>query len=361
MKVYLEATDNKTLDNVSADSSFIRNINGIGCDRNPQYNNKPGLKIHVIVDSYRTPLYFFISGCNVHDAVTINKLYENCFVDENVFEAHLDVFTADTSYSSFANIHYLTEKGFTICMGSNTKHVSKLNNVHDATDDQIMLYKKRGISENFFANFHRYPCMINNYEKTIKSYEGLCLFMMCRMLAKKINRIIDIKNAANHAKTLCDIQKKNREYQQRRKQQKYRDKQEQKKMAKIEQKKRLDKLQQIEHKIKCIIDDNILDENIRTSYNKIKCLLRHNKTYARFANYVVNSIYDIFKNNVVTKVKYKFGKKTLYMVHAYSFIFSEINIVFYICSLNICDIIEKLAQSYRNNEKYSTAIWNIIN
>src|SRR5205823_7815221 len=42
----------------------------------------------------------------------------------------------------------------------------------------------------------RIPCLINNYEHTFKSYEGLALFYMSCYLVKKLNKLIALQT--NH-------------------------------------------------------------------------------------------------------------------------------------------------------------------
>ena len=65
LNIYLKFTCYKTLSNISIDSCFIRNIQGYNLSRNPAYNNKPGLKVHAIVDSFRVPISFIVTDCIV--------------------------------------------------------------------------------------------------------------------------------------------------------------------------------------------------------------------------------------------------------------------------------------------------------
>ena|SRR5579872_1255361 len=51
LEEYFKATNYSTLHTLSIDSTFIRNILGHGLSRNPEYKNKPGLKVHVLVDT----------------------------------------------------------------------------------------------------------------------------------------------------------------------------------------------------------------------------------------------------------------------------------------------------------------------
>jgi hypothetical protein len=48
---YLKVTNYATLAILSTDSSFVINKLGNDLSRNPEYHNKPGLKVHTLVDS----------------------------------------------------------------------------------------------------------------------------------------------------------------------------------------------------------------------------------------------------------------------------------------------------------------------
>ena len=189
---YLKITNYETLKNISVDSCFIRNIHGQNLSRNPVYHNKPGLKIHALVDSFRVPVSFIVTDCNVHDSCVVQKLIENCFIDKSIFSKYCQTFLADSAYSGFITIDYITTViGLNIIIGRNNQHARKINNINVASIDDLEKYKKRGIVENFFGNFLRVPCLINNYERYLESYEGIALFHMSSYLSKKINKIND--------------------------------------------------------------------------------------------------------------------------------------------------------------------------
>ena len=194
VSTYLEVTNFTTLYNCSIDSCFIRNINGINLSRNPVYNNKPGLKVHALVDSNRVPIAFIVTDCNVHDSIVVKELLENLFIDKTIFSKYCFNFLADSAYSGFVTVEYLTSIGLNIIIGHNKQHVKKIINITCASKDTVNQYKKRGIVENLFGNYCRTPCLINNYEKTIKSYRGLALFYLSTYVTKKTNKIITMKN-----------------------------------------------------------------------------------------------------------------------------------------------------------------------
>ena len=74
--IFFELTNYETINTVSQDSTFVRNIFSIKCKRNPQYYNKPGLKIHAIVDTLRTPISLHVSDCTDHDSRFIKELID---------------------------------------------------------------------------------------------------------------------------------------------------------------------------------------------------------------------------------------------------------------------------------------------
>ena len=89
--------------------------------------------------------------------------------------------------------------------------------------------------ENFFGHIQRYPCLINNYERSIassiKDLSGLLLFVMSMSLAKKINKIIEEKNNKEKKIEREKNNEKQKEIVKLNKQKKYEKKQEQKKLA----------------------------------------------------------------------------------------------------------------------------------
>jgi len=72
--IYLRLTNYETLDTMSQDSMFARSLLYVDSKRNPQYYNKPGLKVHSLVDSLRTVISFDLSECDIHDSIYVDKL-----------------------------------------------------------------------------------------------------------------------------------------------------------------------------------------------------------------------------------------------------------------------------------------------
>ena len=86
MNIYLKLTNYETLEIVSQDSAFFRNILAKNCKRNPQYYNKSGLKIHSIVDTNRVPISIEITECTDHDSQYIESGLQHLYLnDENFY------------------------------------------------------------------------------------------------------------------------------------------------------------------------------------------------------------------------------------------------------------------------------------
>ncbi len=84
LDIYFELTNYEPINTVSQDSTFVRNILSIKCKRNPQYYNKPGLKIHAIVDTLRTPISLHVSDCTDHDSRFVKELiYKKIITNDN--------------------------------------------------------------------------------------------------------------------------------------------------------------------------------------------------------------------------------------------------------------------------------------
>lgn len=380
--IYLSITNYETLKNLSIDSSFSRNILGKSLKRNPHYNNKTGLKIHAIVDSNRVPISIFISDGCMNDSITLTDLFDNLFIDKSILESHTESILADSSYSSIINIRDLTNMGFNIMMGRNTQHTKKNKYIKNASDDIIKKYKIRGVSENFFGNIQRYPCILNNYERTIKSYSGLLLFVMSSMLSKKINIIISEHNDIKLKKERDVLNLKKKEHYENKKRQKYKEYEKNEKIKEYNNTIRKKRSLDIENKIKVIIRDklnkkliikshekNMKNEKIKNTIEKshnrniinkqskkiikkkcdknIKKDNHKKKTYSNYEIHIINEIYQYIKNDYLTHTyRYKFGKKYLFMISSKKYVFKNENIIEIMKHVDQKQIIDRLEKIF---------------
>ncbi len=369
LNIYLNITNYATLNDISADSAFIRNILGKDCNRNPFYNNKPGFKCHVIVDSNRVPISLVITNCTENDSLSIQSLFDNLFINKKYIKENTNVLI-DSGYESSLNNYYLTQKGFNVYAGYN-KRISVINNVKiNVSVDDLLKYKTRGIVENTFGNLERYPILINNYEKNIKSYRGLLMFVMCVMLSKKINKIIREKNnikIKQRRETNVALNREKIKIKKKDKKERWEIQQKEnniKKEKRKEERCALDNMiknkiftdasksnalmkssydtyimhKKLKYKNKCeyklnkkeitriinIYDTKILSDTLN-GYNE-----RKTKEFKSIDKYIENIKIEIYKdiiNNYIYKISaYKFGKKTLKLLHVSTKAFSEENI-----------------------------------
>ena len=330
---YLILTNYETLDTVSQDSMFVRNILGLDCKRNPQYYNKPGLKIHSIVDSLRTPISFDISDCTSHDSHFIDNLLQNKFIDDDIFYSNCHTFLADSAYNTDLNMYNLTNKGLDVIFGRNKQHIKKGTIISKALSKHRKDYKKRGIVENFYGNIERYPSIINVYEKTIESYKGLVTFVACIMLAKKINKIIAEKNnTTNKEKTKADILHK-KENAIKRKEEKLLRQTKQRKIKEEEDEQRKEINKKNNERINNIIIEKIDKKILKRGYNKQKKEYdknRNNKKIKKTLSYdnYVKKIMEIIINHIRTNVltcteTFEFAGKPAYITIIEKYAFRE--------------------------------------
>ena len=357
---YLISTDFKTLNNLSIDSFFVRNIEGIGLSRNPIYHNKPGFKIHTLVDSNRVAISIIITDCNISDSVVVQRLIVNKFIDNSIFQKHCHIFLADSAYSGFTTIEYLTSIGLKIVMGHNKQYTKKTSQIKSASNDDVIFYKKRGAVENLFSHIAKIPCLINNYEKTINSYRGLLMFYLASYLAKKTNKIM--KEIQDEKLKECnDINRSEKKrLQQQRKNNKY--------IQKKVEKERLDKeavdRKTITQQKLAILRDTIwmnVDKKIVTmqydislqEYNKKTKNLKKSRgrpkkiDFQVYEKYMKTELCDYIKNNVLTEtVTYVFAKKTLHMIKADSYAFTDTAITTKMTSININSILQEFTNNF---------------
>jgi hypothetical protein len=192
-------------------------------------------------------------------------------IDDDILKEHSKNLLSDSGFESFKNNHYVTEKNLNLYIGYNKRHQKTAEPVIKATDEDIIEYKKRGIVENVFGNIQRYPIIINNYQRKTKSYEGLLKFVLCILLAQKINKIISEKDKIKNKEEIEQEIKRKEEEKIKRKEKykKYIEKKE-------KQKKEDDKKRQLESDkirkgiLKKIYKNNTsqIEEQLSNTFNK---------------------------------------------------------------------------------------------
>ena len=279
--------------------------------------------MNAIVDNRNVVLALSTSSSIDSDMVSVKPLFDNLFIDERILIKYCDDFTADSGYRNFINTKFLTEKGLNTIIGFNKKKSINNNiNVTDATEDEVDIYKSRGHSENNFGIMQRYPCLINNYQKKIESYEGLWIFASCIFLCNKINKDIRYKNDKNLKKEVAEKNKRERERQLKRKEDNKLAKAARVLERKMESDKRIEETKKIKDDIKKIIS-KLFDEKITKKIydKKVKIIsdkqgelgTKNIPKYSSFDVFNVNICDDLFENlinNYITRIcSYNFADK----------------------------------------------------
>lgn len=195
---------------------------------------------------------------------------------------NINYFFADSAYSSISNIYNLTQNGFNVIMGRNKQHIQKDTLINHITRDARKKYKSRTVSENFFGNIERYPCIINIYEKYVKSYKGLFTFVLCIGLAKKINKIIRLINDRNAAIYEKQSYEKNKSDAIRRKKERIKETEERKQLNDKVKKEHDRYTQHINDKISAIIEKNTDMKMIKKVYDRYIKVSQRRKPYNIF-------------------------------------------------------------------------------
>lgn len=105
----------------------------------------------------------------------------------------------DGGYTSIFNLKRLSDLNYDVYTGYNKRNSRKfdVDTDNELAEKVKKKYKKRIVVENLNAIVKRYPILINNYEKTTSSYNGLLLFTLTHILIKKIETLQKIRNDIN--------------------------------------------------------------------------------------------------------------------------------------------------------------------
>ena len=174
----------------SIDCSFIPNKGCISEEvgRNGFYKSKKGIKISTIVDSKGIPLGKpVLATGNRHDVALVDDTLNNITRKLNTYNVrnnnrYKQTFMADKGYCSKNLQTKLKKKGHKVLIlgkkNSKNKKFSK---------KEMETYSKRTIVENFFSWVKRYPKINCIYEKSTKSYNGLLLLSISRLMINRIS------------------------------------------------------------------------------------------------------------------------------------------------------------------------------
>jgi hypothetical protein len=271
------------------------------------------------------------SSCTDHDSNYVCLLINNKFIDDDIFYNNVGNFLADAAYPSISNVYNLTEAGINVIMGRNKQHINKSTIKHEISLEHKDTYKSRCTVENFFSIIERYPCIINNYEKSQESYLGLFTFVLCITLAKKINILISEKNDNVLKQKHEDYALKKKEEYLKRKQLKYEKRQKEKELREKETENRKKKNIEILNKIHDNIQKYIDHDTIKSVYDKhIKKHFKNRKVsnkflFSKYKKKVSNHIIEYIKNNELTRTEYFiFADKRTYIISVPKYSFNDL-------------------------------------
>lgn len=172
---------------------YENNINNKLIQFNRYGGRKKYIKLSAITDSYGVPFTCIpITGSGT-DVNSLEETHKSIVINLNTKKnsnnnRYKQYFIGDTGYSSLKNKKYLRKVGYTPIIKYNVKNTKDINIIkkNKFNEPQNELYKKRKIVESFFSWIKRFPSIDQQYQKTIKSYNGLLSLACSIIISKKI-------------------------------------------------------------------------------------------------------------------------------------------------------------------------------
>ena len=130
-------------------------------------------KLHMAADAHGNPIYFEITGGEVHDSQEANKLIDNVGEINNII--------ADKAYDSKSIRDHISLLGgeSTIPRRSNSREKD------DSFDSYI--YKLRHLVENLFARLKHFRSIGARFEKLARNFKSM-VYLACTLIWLKIGR-----------------------------------------------------------------------------------------------------------------------------------------------------------------------------
>jgi len=169
-------------------------------DHNRYNGRKKYFKVSTITDSVGTPLVSTIISSKQSDSISITETINKIPIELNTLKnskinRYKQYFLADAGYDSKKNKLYLKKIGYTPIIAYNKKNQKnkKIIELNKLKGKELKIYKKRNIVESFFSWIKNYAIINQNYQKTIKSYNGLLLSASSILISKRININFSLK------------------------------------------------------------------------------------------------------------------------------------------------------------------------
>lgn len=208
LSCYLKTNKEKKIKIQCIDSSFIPNKGGsvntelLYVKDNDEYKHainfcryngrKKYLKISTITDSFGTPFTSLVVPCKKSETRTIKETIDAIPVNLNTSKnsknnRYKQIMLGDSGYCSKYNRSLLTGLGYRPLIRYNkraTKNKELLKSYKMSKKDALT-YKKRIIIESTFSWLKNFPTINQNYQKTIKSFNGLLLLASSILISSK--------------------------------------------------------------------------------------------------------------------------------------------------------------------------------
>jgi hypothetical protein len=165
-------------------------------DFNKYNGRKKYFKISTLTDSYGTPLTTTVVSSKQSDNISVIETINSLPINLNTLRnskvnRYKQTILADSSYNSEHNKTYLKKIGYTPIIDYNKRNTKnkELIKKNKLNRKEKKIYKKRKIIESFFSWIKNFPVINQNYQKTIKSYNGLLLLASSLIISKKIKKL----------------------------------------------------------------------------------------------------------------------------------------------------------------------------
>ena len=177
----------------STDTSFIVNQYGLEefVKRNPLMKGKNCIKISLLVDANGIPLDIQFCAGNCNDSPMLRKHLTEMKFNTNTKKyinnhRYKQYFLADAGYDSKESMEMLKEKGYIGIIPKNRRR-SKTE-IPPMSDKEKIIYKKRNIVENVFANYKQFRRVSKVYERKLDNYISLAHLALSALLFNLLKR-----------------------------------------------------------------------------------------------------------------------------------------------------------------------------
>ena len=178
-----EYTDKHTKSNINNNVIQFNRYNG----------RKRYLKLSVIADSHGVPLGSLIVNGKKHDSLTIEDTINSIPIDlrtkrNSTHNRYKQRLLADSAYNSIQNKMNLTKLGYIPIIAYNRRNTKnqEIMAANQLSPKEMEIYKNRRTIESTFAWLKKLPVINQNYQKTIKSFNGMILLASSIIISKNI-------------------------------------------------------------------------------------------------------------------------------------------------------------------------------